>query len=86
MTLLGPFLNRTAVSLTQEEKCLLVRKLANTNPNRYSGCTFRNFFKYFFCSQGPVYNIWQDAGIRTRVASTAAKFTTNEVHTSLKLN
>ena len=29
------------------------------------------------------YNIWQDAGIRTRVAANAAKCATNELHTSL---
>ena len=47
---------------------------------------------YYFCSQGPVlrpgflyryflYNIQQDAGIRTRVAATAARSATNEQHT-----
>ena len=30
-----------------------------------------------------MYNIWQDAGIRTRVAATAARCATNELHTSL---
>ena len=30
-----------------------------------------------------MYNIWQDAGIRTRDAATAAKCATNELHTSL---
>ena len=30
-----------------------------------------------------MYNIWQDAGIRTRVAANAAKCATNELHTSL---
>ena len=30
-----------------------------------------------------IYNIWQDAGIRTRVAATAARCATNELHTSL---
>ena len=29
------------------------------------------------------YNIWQDAGIRTRVAETAARCATIELHTSL---
>ena len=45
------------------------------------------------CSQGPalrpgfyfMYNIWQDAGIRTRIAATAARYATNKVHTSLFL-
>ena len=32
-----------------------------------------------------MYSIWQDAGIRTRVAATAARFATNELHTSLKM-
>ena len=31
-----------------------------------------------------MYNIWQDAGIRTRVAATAASWATNELHTSLR--
>ena len=30
-----------------------------------------------------MYNIWQDAGIRTRVAATATRCATNELHTSL---
>ena len=30
-----------------------------------------------------IYSIWQDAGIRTRVAATAARCATNELHTSL---
>ena len=29
-----------------------------------------------------MYNIWQDAGIRTRVAATAAKCATNELHST----
>ena len=29
-----------------------------------------------------MYNIWQDAGKRTRVAATAARCATNELHTS----
>ena len=50
------------------------------------------FKKKLFCAQGPVhrswyfyfmYSIWQDAGIRTRVAATAARCVTNELHTSL---
>ena len=32
-----------------------------------------------------MYNIRQDAGIRTRVAATAARFATNELHTSLMI-
>ena len=32
-----------------------------------------------------MYNIWQDAGIRTRLAETAARCATNELHTSLHL-
>ena len=58
--------------------------------------TCNNFFENFyfvFCpkvKQGPLsvpgfyfmFNIWQDAGIRTRVAATAAKCATNELHTS----
>ena len=48
------------------------------------------FFPNSFCSQGPVLrpgifyfmdNIWQDAGIRTQVAATAARCATNELHT-----
>ena len=45
---------------------------------------FKKIFFYSFCSWVPVlrprifiyvqYNIWQDAGIRTRVAATAARF------------
>ena len=31
-----------------------------------------------------MYSIWQDAGIRTLVAATAARFSTNELHTSLR--
>ena len=47
-----------------------------------------------FCSQGPVhcswdfyflYNIWQDVGIWTRVAATAARCATYELHTSLNI-
>ena len=30
-----------------------------------------------------IYSIWQDAGIRTRVAATAVRCATNELHTSL---
>ena len=30
-----------------------------------------------------MFNIWQDAGNRTRVAATAARCATNELHTSL---
>ena len=30
-----------------------------------------------------MYNIWQDAGNRTRVAANAARCATNELHTSL---
>ena len=46
------------------------------------------FFPNSFCSQGPVLrpgifyfmdNIWQDAGIRTQVAATAARCATNEL-------
>ena len=29
-----------------------------------------------------MYNVWQDAGIRTQVATTAARCATNELHTS----
>ena len=35
---------------------------------------------YTLCIQ---YSIWQDAGIRTRVAATEARCTTNELHTPL---
>ena len=52
------------------------------------------FKKKSFCSQAPelrpgfiytlhMYNIWQDAGNRTRVAASAARCATNELHTSL---
>ena len=50
------------------------------------GCRAVWFLKYFFCSQGPVhrswdlyfiFNIWQDARIRTGVAATAARCATN---------
>ena len=55
------------------------------------------FFQISFCSQVSVlrpeflpylkyrYNIWQDAGIPTRVAATAVRWATNELHTSLIL-
>ena len=44
----------------------------------------------FFVKEGPLsvpgfyfmYNIWQDAGIRTRVAATAARCAANELYTS----
>ena len=32
-----------------------------------------------------MFNIWQDAGNRTRVAATAARCATNELHTFLAL-
>ena len=38
----------------------------------------------FYILQYVLYNIWQDAGIRTRVAANAARRTSNELHTSLK--
>ena len=56
------------------------------------------FFNILFCSQVPVlppriftlctiqytkYSIWQDAGIRASVASTAARCASNELHTFL---
>ena len=33
-----------------------------------------------------LFNIWQDAAIRTRVAATAARCATNELHTSLMIH
>ena len=33
-----------------------------------------------------LYNIWQDIGIRPRIAATAARSATNELHTSLTTN
>ncbi len=33
-----------------------------------------------------MYNIWQDAGIRTQVAAIAAKCATNELHTSNEIH
>ena len=53
-----------------------------------------NFIYYSFClgvKESPLsvpsfyfmYNIWQDAGIQTRVAAFAARCATNELHTSL---
>ena len=41
------------------------------------------FVPGFFTSCTGTYNIWQDAGIRTRVAVMAARCATNERHTSL---
>ena len=50
-------------------------------------------FYTLFCSQGQkegplsfrglhfLYNVWQDAGIRTLFAATAARCATNELHT-----
>ena len=33
-----------------------------------------------------MYNVWQDAGKRTRVAATIARCATNELHTSLNFS
>ena len=38
---------------------------------------------YFYYDDLYRYSIWQDAGIRTRVAATAARCATNELHTPL---
>ena len=56
----------------------------------YAGYAINSFFVRV--KEGPLsalffssfmYNIWQDAGIRTRYAATSARYATNELNTSL---
>ena len=44
--------------------------------HREGGSTFRPELNF-------MYSIWQDAGVRTRVAATASRYATNELHTHI---
>ena len=77
-------------------------KLHHTNPLKTKNFTFLQLchFSLFFIyscpkvKEGPlsprdfyfVYNIWQNAGNRTRIAATAARCATNELHTSIPVS
>ena len=64
------------------------------NSEHHKFYRLQGFLKTLFVTRVPytpsrvlnyLYNIWQDAGIWTRVAAPAARCATNELHTSLKV-
>ena len=70
--------------------CIVYVQYSTVYIGKHNGDMGENKKLYtFFVKEGPLsvpgfyfmYNIWQDAGIRTRVAATAARCAANELYT-----